>query len=165
MDSHRPFIIGFALFMTVGCSGYTMEKEKAQSADPVVGMLHQGIIELNGSIEELTRHISDLQQMPPVSDPRIQELHALDLAGWQLHLQQWILQRDHLQFSVNQIQRVRADPQQKATLGSQWTDRQQQFVKTLEELTAHRQKLERKRLEFESQVLGQYFRGAMVESP
>jgi hypothetical protein len=53
---------------------------------------------------------------------------------WELHRQQWILQRDHLMFSVNQIQRVLADPREKPTIGSQWTDRQQQFVKTLEEL-------------------------------
>ena len=158
MNAPWPFIIGFGLFIVVGCSGYTMEKEKAQSADPVVGMLHQGMIELNGSIEELTRHIADLQQMPPVSDPRIQELHALDLAGWQLHLQQWILQRDHLRFAIDQIQRVRAEPQEKASIGSQWIDRQRQFVETLEEMTAHRHKLEQKRLEFESQILGQYFR-------
>jgi hypothetical protein len=158
MNARLPIIVVLGLFVAVGCAGPTIEKKNAQSADPVLGMLHQGIIELNGSIEELTRHISDLQQMPPVPDPTIQELHALDLAGWQLHLQQWILQRDHLNFSVNQIQRVRADPQEKARIGSQWTDRQQQFVKTLEELTAHRQKLERKRLEVESQVLGQYFR-------
>jgi hypothetical protein len=158
MNAHWPFILGLGLIIAVGCTGPTTIEKEAQSADPVVGMLHQGIIELNGSIEELTRHIADLQQMPPVSDPSIQELHALDLAGWQLHLQQWILQRDHLLFSVNQIQRVRANPQEKATIGSQWNDRQQQFVKTVEELTAHRQKLERKRLEFESQVLGQYFR-------
>lgn len=158
MNWSRPFIIGFGLFIAVGCSGYTMGKEKAQSADPVVGMLHQGIIELNGSIDELTRHISDLQQMPTVSDSRIQELHALDLASWQLHLQQWILQRDHLLFSVDQIQRVRADPGKKPTIGIQWNERQAQFVKTVEELTEHRQNLERKRLEVESQVLGQYFK-------
>ena len=157
MNANWSCIIGLGLIIAVGCTGPTIEKE-AQSADPVVGMLHQGIIELNGSIGELSRHIADLQQMPPVSDPSIQELHALDLAGWQLHLQQWMLQRDHLLFSVNQIQRVRADPQEKATIGSQWNDRQQQFVKTVEELTAHRQKLEQKRLEVESQVLGQYFR-------
>ena len=157
MNANWSCIIGLGLIIAVGCTGPTIEKE-AQSADPVVGMLHQGIIELNGSIEELSRHIADLQQMPPVSDPSIQELHALDLAGWQLHLQQWMLQRDHLLFSLNQIQRVRADPQEKATIGSQWNDRQQQFVKTVEELTAHRQKLEQKRLEVESQVLGQYFR-------
>src|SRR5215475_5209984 len=138
--------------------GPTIEKERTQSADPVVGMLQQGIIELKGSIEELNRHISDLQQMPPVSDPNIQELRALDQACWELYRQQWILQRDHLMFSVNQIQRVLADPREKPTIGSQWTDRQQQLVKTLGELGAHRQKLERKQLEVESQVLGRYFK-------
>lgn len=61
-----PIIVGLGLFITVGCTGPTIEKERTQSADPVVGML--------------------------------QELRALDLAGWELHRQQWILQRDHLMF-------------------------------------------------------------------
>lgn len=151
-------MMGLGLVVAVGCGGgATTKKEGGQAADPVVGMLHQGIIELNGSIEELTRHISELQQMPLVSDPRVQELQGLDLVGWQLHLQQWILQRDHLLFSVNQIQRVRTDPRDKGTIGSQWTERQQQFLKTLQELGAQRQKLEQKRVEVESQVLGHYF--------
>ena len=157
MNVHWPVIVGLGLVIVVGCTGLPVEKEPAQSTDPVLGMLYQGIAELNGSIEELNRHISDLQQMPPSSDPNIQELHALDLAGWQLHLQQWILQRDHLQFSVNQIQRALADPRQKPEVARHWTDRQQQFVKTLEELSAHRQKLERKRFDVESQVVGRYF--------
>lgn len=157
MNAHWPVIFGLGLLIAVGCTAPSIEKEPAQSTDPVLGMLHQGIAELNGSIDELNRHISDLQQMPASSDPNIQELHALDLAGWQLHLQQWMLQRDHLQFSVNQIQRALADPRQKPAVASQWTDRQQQFVKTLEELSAHRQKLERKRFDVESQVVGRYF--------
>jgi len=157
MNAHWPAIFGLGLLIVVGCTGPSIEKVPSQPTDPVLGMLYQGIAELNGSIEELNRHISDLQQMPPSSDPNIQELHALDLAGWQLHLQQWMLQRDHLQFSVNQIQRALADPREKPTAGSQWTERQQQFVKTLGELSAHRQKLERKRLDVESQVVGQYF--------
>lgn len=157
MNVHWPVTFGLGLLIVVGCTGPSIEKEPAQPTDPVLGMLYQGIAELNGSIEELNRHISDLQQMPPSSDPNIQELHALDLAGWQLHLQQWMLQRDHLQFSVNQIQRALADPREKSTVGSQWTDRHQQFVKTLEELSAHRRTLERKRFDVESQVVGQYF--------
>src|SRR5262249_40262125 len=126
--------------------------------DPVVDMLHQGVIELNGNIEELTRHISHLQQMPTASDPRVQELQGLDLAGWQLHLQQWVVQRDHLSSSLNLIQRVQATPREKCSIGSQWSESQTQFVKTMEELTAHRQKLEQKRRAVESQVLGQYFK-------
>jgi hypothetical protein len=120
-------------------------------------MLHQGIVELDGSIDELRRHIADLQQMPPVS-ANIQELQGLDLAGWKLHLQQWILQRDHLVFTVNQIQRARADPGEKSKVAKEWKERQQEFLNTLEELSMHRQTLERKRVEVESQVVEAYFR-------
>ncbi len=158
MRAHRQIIVALSLFMFVGCAGPTPEKASAQSSDPVLNMLHQGIVELNGSIDELRRHIADLEQMPTVSDPNIQELHALDLAGWKLHLQQWILQRDHLLFTVSQIQRARADAGQKPRIAGEWNDRQGEFLKTLEELSMNRQKLERKRVEVESQVVGRYFR-------
>ncbi len=158
MNAHRSIIIGLALLTALGCGGATAERIQPPSADPVVEMLHQGILELTANIDELNRHIAELQQIPPTSDPRVQELRALDLSGWQLHLQQWILQREHLRFSVSQIQRVQADPQEKPVIWNQWTNRQQQFVKVLDDLRAQRQILERKRLEIESQVLGQYFK-------
>jgi hypothetical protein len=158
VNVHRPILIGLGLLAAMGCSGATIERERPGSVDPVVEMLHQGILELDGNIDELNRHIAELQQMPPVSDPRVQELRALDLSGWQLHLQQWILQREHLTFSVNQIQRVQANPGEKPAIGTQWTNRQQQFVKAMDDLRAQRQTLERTRLEVESQVLGRYFK-------
>ena len=158
MNAHRRILWGVSLVIFVACAQPTVEKGTAQSPDPVLTMLHQGIVELNGSIDELRGHIVELQQIPPVPDVNIQELHGLDLAGWQLHLQQWELQRDHLLFTVNQIQRVRADAAQKPRAASEWNERQQAFLKTLEDLSAHRQKLERKRVEVESQVVGRYFR-------
>jgi hypothetical protein len=158
VNVHRPILIGLGLLIALGCSGTTLERGGPRSVDPVVEMLHQGILELNGNIDELNRHIAELQQIPPVSDPRVQELRALDLSGWQLHLQRWMLQREHLIYSANQIQRVRADPREKPAIMNQWTNRRQQFVKALDNLRAQRQMLERKRLEVESQVLGQYFK-------
>jgi hypothetical protein len=158
VNVHRPILIGLGLLAAMGCSGPTVEKEEPRPVDPVVEMLHRGILELDGNIAELNRHIAELQQLPPVSDPRVQELRALDLSGWHLHLQQWILQREHLMFSVNQIQRVQANPREKPATWTQWTNRQQQFVKALDDLRAQRQTLERKRVEVESQVLGQYFK-------
>jgi hypothetical protein len=155
---HRPLLLGLGLLAAMGCSGPTVGREGPRTTDPVVEMLHRGILELDGNIDELNRHIAELQQMPPVSDPRVQELRALDLSGWQLHLQQWILQREHLNYSVNQIQRVQADPREKPAIWTQWTDRQQQFVTALDALRTQRQTLERKRVEVESQVLGQYFK-------
>ena len=158
MKAHRWVMWFLSLFILVGCAEPTPRKGAAHTADPVLTMLHQGIVELGGSIEELRRHIADLQQMPPASDPNIQELQGLDLAGWKLHLQQRILQRDHLVFTVNQIERARADPKEKPKVASEWKDRQRQFLNTLEELSVHRQKLERKRVEVESQVVEAYFR-------
>lgn len=96
--------------------------------------------------------------MPAITDPRVQELHALDLPGWQLHQQQWVLQREHLTFAVNQIQRVRANPHEKPEILTQWTTRQQHFATALDDLRAQRRTLERKRLEVESHVLEQYFK-------
>ena len=158
MNTHRRIMWAVSFFIFVGCAQPSVEHGTVQSPDPVVTMLHQGIVELNGSIDELRGHLVELQQNPPASDANIQELHGLDLAGWQLHLQQWELQRDHLVFTVNQIQRVRADAAEKPRAATEWNERQQAFLKTLEELSAHRQKLERKRLEVESQVVGRYFR-------
>ena len=142
----------------MGCSGPTIATEGPGPADPVVEMLHRGILELSGNIDELNRHIMELQQMPAVSDPRVQELRALDLSGWQLHQQQWLLQREHLMFTVNQMQRVRVNPQEKLEIRTQWTTRQQQFATVLDDLRTQRLTLERKRLEVESQVLEWYFK-------
>jgi hypothetical protein len=89
-------------------------------------------------------HIGDLQHMPPSSDPQVQDLYALDLAGWQLHLQRRKLQRDHLTFVITQIQRVRKDPQDKSAAANEWAERQRRYVKSMEGLSAERQQLEEK---------------------
>jgi hypothetical protein len=154
----RRLVWTVSLCIFIGCAESSLERGTAQPPDPVLTMLHQGILELNGSIDELRGHIADLEQMPAVSDPNIQELQGLDLAGWKLHLQQWMLQRDHLLYTVNQIQRVREDPGEKSRAAGEWNDRQQEYRKTLEELAGNRQKLERKRVDVESQVVGRYFR-------
>jgi hypothetical protein len=157
MKAHRLISV-VSLCMFAGCAEPSLETRTPQSPDPVLTMLHQGVLELNGSIEELRGHIADLEQMPTVSDPAIQELQGLDLAGWKLHLQQWLLQRDHLLYTVNEIQRVRGDSAGKSRVAGDWHDRQQEYLKTLEELARNRQKLERKRVEVESEVVGRYFR-------
>lgn len=159
MNASCPIMLMFGVTLAIGagCAGPSIEIEPARSADPVLGMLHQGIIELDESIEELNQHIADLQEMPLSSDPNIQEFYGLDLAVWKLHLQQRILQRDHLVFVVNQIQRVRQHPQEKSAAASEWAERRQNYVKTLDGLLAHKQELERKRFDLESHVVEQFF--------
>ncbi|HET9844336.1 MAG TPA: hypothetical protein VFQ02_01220 [Nitrospira sp.] len=164
MKFHGMWMIGLALMAAAGCNGTTAtermgtEQTVHQRPDPVLDMLHRGVIELNESIDELTRDIADLQQMPDVSDPQVQELHGLDLAAWQLHLQQWVAQRDRLVSSLDFIQQAQAAPQDKAAIGDRWSERQAEFMKTVEALRTQRRSIEQKRNDMESQVLGRYFK-------
>ena len=131
---------------------------RAKKADPIVNMLHSGILDLEGNVDELNRRIAELQQLPLAPDPTVQELRALDLSGWQLHQQQWLMQRERLVFAVKQIQRAQEHPSENAELWTQWTARQPQFAAVLEDLRAQRHGLERKRIEVESQLLQRYFK-------
>jgi hypothetical protein len=158
MKKHPLAMIGFVLLMATGCNTTVTKERQAQHPDAVVGMLNRGVIELNGNIEELKDHIAYLEKMPAVSDPRVQELFGLDIVAWQLHLQQWEAQRDHLLYSLASIRRVQTAPQDKVTVGREWSDRQADFMQTVGELKTHRRTLEQKRLEMESKLLGQYFK-------
>ena len=158
MKTYHAMIVTLALLTATACDGGTVVKDsRGTKPDPVITMLHQGVIELNENIEELQHHIADLKAMPIDSDPRVQELQGLDLASWELHLQQWIVQRDNLVSSLDSIQQAQMAPQNKATIRDQWSERRVQFMKTIEELRSNRRKIEQKRTDVESQVLERYF--------
>jgi hypothetical protein len=97
----------------------------------------------------ISRAFTKTFHLPPANDVDFNVTLSLNL-----HLQHW-MQRDH---TVNQIQRVRADAREKPRVAAEWNGRQQEFLKTWEELSTYRQKLERKRVEVESQVVERYFR-------
>jgi hypothetical protein len=159
MKTHDAWMIGLIFLTATACNGDTVVRESGgRHPDPVVTMLHQGVIELNESIEELKHHIDELRQLPIASDPRVQELHGLDLASWELHLQQWMVQRDRLVSSLNAIEQAHAAPQDKAAIGAQWSEGQEAYRRTIEQLRAHRRTIEQKRIDVESQVLEQYFK-------
>ncbi len=157
MNIHTWALVGAGLLALAGCTGPTVTQER-KTADPIVNMLHSGILDLEGNVDELNRRIAEFQQLPPAPDPTVQELRALDLSGWQLHQQQWLVQRERLVFAVRQIQRAQAHPSEKEELWTQWTTRQPQFAAVLEDLRAQRHGLERKRIEVESQLLQRYFK-------
>ena len=158
MKTYHAMIVTLALLTATACDGGTVVKDSRGSRpDPVITMLHQGVIELNENIEELQHHITDLKEMPIDSDPRVQELQGLDLASWELHLQQWIVQRDNLVSSLDSIQQAQMAPQNKAAIRDQWSERRALFMKTIEELRTNRRKIEQKRTDVESQVLERYF--------
>ncbi|HET9868097.1 MAG TPA: hypothetical protein VFQ06_12440 [Nitrospira sp.] len=163
MKFHGMWMIGLALMAAAGCNGTTAtermgtEQNVHQRPDPVLDMLHRGVIDLNESIDELKREIAELQQLPAVSDPHMQQLYGLDLAAWQLHLQQWVVQRDRLLSSLDFIQQAQAFPQDKAAIGDRWSERQAEYLKVIEELRTQRRTIEQKRSDVESQVLRRYF--------
>ena len=159
MNIHKALMLSLALLTAAACNGGTVGKEAhGGKPDPVINMLHQGVIELNENIEELQQHIAELKQMPIDPDPRVQELQGLDLASWELHLQQWMVQRDNLTSSLDSIQQAEMTPQNKAAIGDQWAERRAQYMKMIEELRSNRRKIEAKRTEVESQLLERYFK-------
>jgi hypothetical protein len=158
VNRNMQWLAGMGLVTLMGCSGPSAILQEGQAVDPVMDMLHRGILDLEENVEELHERIAELQQLPPVPDPTVQELRALDLAGWQLHQQQWLLQRERLFFAVHQIQQAQTHPPQIGDLWAQWTGRQKQFLTSLEDLHAKRHVLEQKRLTVESELLERYFK-------
>jgi hypothetical protein len=141
----------------LGCAGPTERDSASAPEDPILRMLQQGIGELDNNIERLNQHITEMQSVAPVSDPTLQELHAVDLAVWQLHQQQWILQREHLTFTASQVRKAQHAASDKSHIGQQWADRRQAFVTSLDNLRTHRRDLERKRQELEAKLVERYF--------
>ncbi|HKY70936.1 MAG TPA: hypothetical protein VJL88_03375 [Nitrospira sp.] len=68
-----------------------------------------------------------------------------------------MVQRDTLVSSLDSIQQAQSAPQDKAAIGTQWSERRAQYIRLIEELRANRRKIEQKRTDVESQVLERYF--------
>jgi hypothetical protein len=141
----------------VGCAGPPERNRASGSEDPILQMLEQGIVQLDNNIERLNEHITEMQTVRAMPDPTVQELHALDLAMWQLQQQQWRLQREHLNFTASQIRKAQHAAGDKSPLGEEWGGRRQAFVEALDNLRTHRRDLERKRQALEAKLVERYF--------
>jgi len=138
----------------VGCADTgQIRRELASPDDPVIGLLSKGITQLNININTVSKRMNDIQQASAGTDPALQELQALDLSGWQLHQQQWILQRDHLVLTRDTLQRVQLSREEKAQVLAQWQQHRRQYVKALEDLRQQRHQLESKHLEIEARLI------------
>ena len=148
-------LAGIVLAMGVAaCAGTSqMDREPVPPDDPVFGLLSKGITQLNVNINALSKRMNDAQQASAGTDPVLQELQALDLSGWQLHQQQWVLQRDHLVLARDTLQRASKSPGEKRHLMDQWHQHWQQYLRAVEELRQQRQTLESKHLEVESRLI------------
>ena len=150
-------VVGAILAIGItGCGGTsTPNREPLAPGDPLLGLLNKGITQLSVNINTLSKRMNDVQQLSSGTDPVLQELRALDLSEWQLHQQQWVLQRDHLVLARDTLQQVHKHPGENGRLLDQWRKHWQQYLKSLEELRQQRQSLESKHLEVETRLIEQ----------
>jgi hypothetical protein len=155
MEVRRQWLLVGALAISVAsCAGTNhIDREPVPPDDPVIGLLSKGITQLNVNINALSKRMNDVQRASAGTDPVLQELQALDLSGWQLHQQQWILQRDHLVLARDILQRAYKSQEDKGALLDQWRRHRQQYVNAVEELRQQRQLLENKHLEVEARLV------------
>ena len=128
------------------------------TTETTIGMLDSHLKQLSRNIDELNTRIDDLKSMPDTPDPTVRELRALDMAGWELHEQQWVMQREHLSYARTQLQRVTESPDEKAHLLQEWSKHEQAFETAMEDFRRQRHALEQKRLQVEAQFIERFLR-------
>ena len=150
-------IVGILLLLAAGClAPVSSMHEEGNELDVIVKTLDNRILQVTTNIERLGKQMTVLNQAPDTADPVLRELHRLDLDGWQLHQQQWILQREHLLVTKEQLRRVQEAPEEKLLLMAQWTKQRQQYETVLEGLRQQRLALERKYFQTETQLVERY---------
>lgn len=154
---YRRILVCCGLVILVGCAHMNPREAHAPSHDPVIARLGQGIDDLKENLVRLRRHIEELSRTPPSDDPTIEELRALDMAGWRLHEQQWQAQLAHLTFALDHIRQAQAAPGSKGRLREEWLAEQERFTTTLDDLRKRRHEIERRRLQLESGLVQHYF--------
>lgn len=142
------------LVMGTGCAGPTTgTRNTISSEDPALGLLSKRITQLTVNLNGLPKRMSEAPPMPAESDATLQQLRELDFSGWQLHQKQWGLQRDHLVFARDQLEKAQKNPGDKPQLLNTWRQRQQEYQAALEEIHQQRQQLERQHLEAEARLI------------
>ena len=142
------------LVMETGCAGPTTgTRDTMFSGDPALGLLSKRITQLTVNLNGLSKRMSEAPPIPAESDATLQELRELDLSGWQLHQKQWGLQRDHLVFARDQLEKAQKHPGDKPELLNTWRQRQQEYQAALEQIHQQRQQLEQKHQEAEARLI------------
>jgi hypothetical protein len=120
-------------------------------------MLNKGILQLTMNINGIEKRMADLEQAGQGAEPTLRELYALDLSGWKLHQQSWMLQREHLQFAKQRLLEAKGNPNDRPHLREQWVRHEQEYERTLEDLRRQRLALEKLRLQAETRLIEQAF--------
>ena len=163
MPTTWPIVFGFVLMLVLeACAGTRAPQDvvapRELTTETTIGMLDTHLIQLTRNIEGLNDRIADLKNMPDTPDPTVRELRALDVAGWELHEQQWVMQREHLSFARTQLMRVTESPGDKTQLLQEWSKHEEAFETAMEDFRRQRHALEQKRVQVEAQFIERFLR-------
>jgi len=154
----RASLVTILLLSGWGCATAAPPPDAAHPADLVMAMLERHLGQMDTSLDRLEKQLAQMQKLPDTTDPTLREIRALDLAGWQLHQQQWKLQREHFLFAQEQLRRAKAHPDEKARLLEQWTAHERDYERALDGFRQQRHELEQQRHKAEAQVVERYLR-------
>lgn len=156
---YRGILVCCGLMLLIGCAHMDPPEAHAPSQDPspMIERLGLGIDDLKENLVRLRRHVEELSRTPRSDDQTIEALRTLDMAGWQLHEQQWQAQLAHLTFALDRIHQAEAAPGSKGRLLQEWLAEQDRFTATLDDLRQQRHEIERRRLQLESGLVQHYF--------
>lgn len=157
--SRMTNIFALVLTLTVGIIGTSMAaNEEMHPLPSILGDIERQIAELTINIEKISDRIQFLHEVPDSKDPLIQEVRSLDLRGWELHQEQWKVQRDGLQFTEGLLRKVQDHPEEKPEALQAWLVRLKEFKETMNDYRQQRAEIEVLRIESEVKLIEQYLR-------
>lgn len=146
--------------LTVLLTGLGTGSANAEEMRPLQSILsdvERHIGELTINLDDIKKRIDFLHNLPSTNDPVIQELRALDLQGWTLHLEQWNLQLEHLRFAEAMLRQVQGIPGDHHELKAEWRNHESQYRTSLEGYRRQRDTMEERRLITEGHMFERYF--------
>lgn len=130
--------------------------EEIRPLQSIFSDVEKHIGELTINLGEIRKRIEFLENLPVTHDPVIQELRALDLQGWTLHLEQWELQLEHLRFAETMLRKVQGVPGEPDELKAAWRIHEGQYRTSLEAYRRQRDTIEERRLITEGHMFERY---------
>ncbi|GJL69895.1 MAG: hypothetical protein NPIRA06_25300 [Nitrospirales bacterium] len=152
-------IFALVLTLTMGIIGSSLAaNEEMHPLPSIISDIERQIAELTINIEKISDRIKFLHEIPDSKDPLIQEVRNLDLRGWELHQEQWKVQRDGLRFTEELLRKVQDHPEEKPEALQAWLGRLKEFKETMNDYRQQRAGIEVLRIESEVKLIEQYLR-------
>ncbi|MDT3776755.1 hypothetical protein PJI16_04175 [Nitrospira sp. MA-1] len=152
-------IFALVLTFTMGIIGTSMAaNEEIHPLPAILSDIERQIAELTINIKKISDRIQFLHEVPDSKDPLIQEVRSLDLRGWELHQEQWKVQRDGLKFTEEILRKVQDHPEEKPEALQAWLDRLKEFKERMNDYRQQRAGIEVLRIETEVKLIEQYLR-------